>query len=127
MIGRGFTDTITGLVSLAIHDSKVFDKVIFELQKDVPGLMSTNPNDLNDGFARVRLLEEVSVSLAKKIFGEHGANSQLLNGKTLNSYVIEALEQYDDFSVELLNPENKDGRKTVIKKEVESLNKIIKL
>jgi aspartokinase len=118
MIGRWFTDAVTGLVALCLLDTNQFEKVVFEVHKDVAGILSTNPNDLSES-ERVKLLEEVSIELAIRLFGEHGANSWLLNKSTINTYVIDALKNDPRFTVEIKNPDDTEGRKTIIKNNVE--------
>ena len=118
MIGEGFTDTITGLIALGLLDTDLFQTVVFEIQKDVDWVLSTNPNDLDDA-ERVKLVETLSIEFAIRLFGEHGANSWLLNKSTINKYVIEALQNDPRFTVEIKNPNNLNGKKTTIQNSVE--------
>lgn len=121
MIGRWFTDAVTWLVALSLLDTNLFKKVVFEVQKDVAWILSTNPNDLTEP-ERVKLIEEISIELVIRLFGEHWANSWLLNKSTINKYVIEALKNDPRFTVEIKNPNNSDGKKTTIQNSVDKLS-----
>ncbi len=121
MIWRGFTDAVTWLVALALLDTDEFEHVVFEIQKDVAGIFSTNPNDLNNP-ERVLLIEKISIEFAVRLFWEKWANLWLLNKTTINEFVIDALRNDPRFTVELKKSGEIWGEKTTIQKSLDTID-----
>lgn len=89
-IGEGYSDATAALAAVTIQERLKNKRVLLEILKSVPGIMSADPRMLGDSWEIARILEEINYWIAKEIVGVRWAQAKLLNPYTMLPPVIQS-------------------------------------
>lgn len=115
-IWEWYSDATAALVAITVKELLLKNKkVLLDILKSVPGIMSADPWMLEWSTQKAQVIEEMNFWIAKEIVWVRGAQAKLLNASTMFPEVIQS-----GVDIRLRDPKTPENAGTLISHNVES-------